>query len=181
MFTTLDGFIAGPKGEFLDYEPSAEEIEFANEVFGAADAVIFGRLTYEGFVSYWDTLDLADPAVSAWDVQFARIFRKLDRVVFSRTLPDIGGATTVVRDAIAATIGTLKEQPGRDLLLICGPDLLATLMQLDLVDQFRLLVRPTAIRRGRALFGEIQGELDLKLLSLKTFQSGVVMHHYQKA
>jgi dihydrofolate reductase len=53
LFTTLDGFIAGPNGEFDDYIPSDEEMRFANEFFRSADGVLFGRVTYEGFVSYW--------------------------------------------------------------------------------------------------------------------------------
>src|ERR1043165_4956809 len=76
-FATLDGFIAGPNGEFDDYEPSAEEMQFANELFGSMDGVLFGRVIYEGFVDYWDTLDLTDPANNALDIEYARIFRKL--------------------------------------------------------------------------------------------------------
>jgi dihydrofolate reductase len=89
MFTTLDGFIAGPNGEFDDYEPSVEEARFANAFFSSADGILFGRITYEGFVSYWDSLDLSDESISTTDIEFAKIFRKLTRVVISRTLDTV--------------------------------------------------------------------------------------------
>lgn len=179
MFTTLDGFIAGPNGEFDDYEPSDEEMKFANELFGSADGILFGRVTYEGFVSYWDALDLTDGSISKGDLEFARLFRNMTRVVFSRTLNNVDDKAILLKDNIAAQVSRLKQQPGRDLVLICGPELLSTLVQLGLVDECRILVKPRVLGRGKALFGDIQKKLHLKLLSTRVFESGVVMHHYQ--
>lgn len=181
MFTTLDGFIAGPNGEFLDYEPTAEEMEYANALFGSIDGILFGRIVYEGFVEYWDTLDLTDIANSPLDIEYARIFRRLTRVVFSRTLRSVPDNTLLIQDNIAEQITQLKQQPGKDFVLICGPDLLATLVQHGLVDEFILLVRPIAIGRGKALFGQISEQLQLELISTGVFKSGVVKHHYRIA
>lgn len=181
MFTTLDGLIAGPNGEFLDYAPSDEEMAFANQFFGTADGILFGRTVYEGFVSYWDALDPTDPSVSKADIEFAGIFRGMTRVVFSRTLEDVGDGAILIRDDIAAQVSKLKQEPGRDLLLICGPELLSTLVGLGLVDEFRILVRPVTLGRGKALFGDVQETLQLELLSTRVFESGVVMHHYRLA
>ena len=181
MFTTLDGFIAGPNGEFDDYIPSDEEMKFANELFSSADGILFGRVTYEGFVSYWDTLDLTDASISEGDAEFARIFRNMARVVFSRTLEHVEDNTVLIKDNIAAEVSKLKQQPGRDLMLVCGPELLATLTQLGLVDEYRILVKPRVSGRGKALFGEIKERVLLKLLSTRVFESGVVMHQYQPA
>ena len=179
MFTTLDGFVAGPNGEFLDYEPSGEEMAFANELFGSADGILFGRVTYEGFVSYWDALDATDATIGEDDVEFARIFRNMTRVVFSMTLDRVDGNAILIKDNIAAEVSKLKRQPGRDLLLICGPELLSTLVGLGLVDEFRILIRPMILGCGKALFGDIPERLQLKLVSTRIFESGVVMHHYE--
>lgn len=181
MFTTLDGFIAGPNGEFDDYVPSDEEMKFANEFFSSADGILFGRVTYEGFVSYWDTLDLTDASIGEGDAEFARIFRNMTRVVFSRTLEKVEDNTILIKDDIAAEVMKLKQEPGRDLALICGPELLATLAQLGLVDEYLILVKPRVSGRGKALFGEIKERVLLKLLSTRVFESGVVMHQYQPA
>ena len=181
MFTTLDGFVAGPNGEFDDYEPSREEHEFANSLFGAADGVMFGRRTYEGFVEYWDALDLTDLSVPKAEIEFARIFRKMKRVVFSRTLESAPENTLLIQTDYALQVNALKQQPGQDLLLICGPELLATLLEHHLVDEYRIMVKPSAIGRGTALFGEIGEKLRLNLVSTHVFQSGAVMHHYRTA
>ncbi|MDQ5811246.1 MAG: dihydrofolate reductase family protein [Actinomycetota bacterium] len=179
MFTTLDGFIAGPNGEFLDYDTSDEEMAFANELFGSADGILFGRATYEGFVSYWDALDPADASIGEADVEFARIFRNMTKVVFSRTLDRVDGNAILIKGNIDAEVSKLKRQPGRNLLLICGPELLSTLVKLGLVDEFRILVRPMVLGRGKALFGDIPERLRLKLASTRVFESGVVAHHYE--
>ncbi|CAN5867563.1 dihydrofolate reductase family protein [soil metagenome] len=179
MFTTLDGFIAGPNGEFDDYEPSAEEHQFANELFSKADGLLFGRETYEGFVAYWDALDLNDSSIPAVELEFAKLFRKMTRVVFSRTLKHVPDNTILIQDNLAEAVAKVKQEPGSNLLLICGPELLATLIQLGLVDECQLLIKPTVLGQGKALFGDIQGKLRLKLLATRMFESGAVMHHYQ--
>ena len=179
MLATLDGFIAGPNGEFDEYEPSAEEHSAANELFSAVDGILFGRKTYEGFVGYWDTLDLSDTSNSPVEVEFAKIFRRLQRVVFSRTLETVDDKAILIKDNLASEVVKLKQQPGRDFLLICGPELLATLVQHNLVVELRILVKPTVLGRGKALFGEVPAKLHLKLLSTRVFESGGMLHHYQ--
>jgi dihydrofolate reductase len=151
MFASLDGFIAGPNGEFDDYEPSNEEMVFANEVFGAAEGILFGRVCYEGFVDYWDSLDLADPDTKPLEADFARIFRQMTRVVCSRTRDQAEGNDILIKDHIAEQVTQLKQQPGGDLLLVCGPELLAALVQHGLVDECRILIKPSVQGRGMAL------------------------------
>ena len=179
MFTTLDGFIAGPNGEFDEYEPSAEEHQFANELFRSADGILFGRITYRGFVDYWDALDLTDPAIPAVERDFAEIFRKLTRVVFSQTLDQVPANTILIKADLADAVAKVKQASGRNLLLICGPELLATLVDLGLVDECCLLIKPTILGQGQALFGELGKKLHLNLLQTKVFASGAVMHHYR--
>jgi len=179
MITTFDGFIAGPNGEFTDYEPSAEEMAFANELFGNADALLFGRVIYEGFVGYWDVLDVNDTSLPAYDREFARMFREKARVVFSRTLETVPADTIVVNENRVADVLTLKAQHGGYLLLLCGPDLLATLIQDGLVDECQILVTPMVLGQGLALFGNLQGKLGFNLLTTQIFESGSVLHHFQ--
>jgi dihydrofolate reductase len=181
MFTSVDGFIAGPNGEADDHEPSEEEHRFANELFDAADALLFGRVTYEGFIAYWDTLDLRDRSIPVVERDFAEIFRRKQRVVFSRTLEQVDPKARLIKDNLATEVTALKQQPGGDLLLICGPELLATLVDLGLVDEYLLLVKPTALGRGKALFGALQNKLRLSLVSTRVFASGAVLHHYAGA
>jgi dihydrofolate reductase len=181
MFTTLDGFIAGPNGEFDAFDPSEEELAVGNEFFRSVDGFLFGRVIYEGFVSYWDALDLTDGPLSPATREFAHICRQTTRVVFSRTLQQVDANAILIKDNIAAEVAKLKQQPGRDLALVCGPALLATLVGLGLIDEYRLMVLPSALGRGKALFGDLQVGLKLKVVSTRVFTSGTVLHHYRSA
>ena len=181
MFISVDGFITGSEGEFDDYEPSAEEAHFANEFFGLADGIVFGRVTYEGFISYWDSLDLTDPSIPKTDIEFAGLFKKKARIVISRTLEQVGPNTIHIKEDIAREIWKLKQTTDHYFVLICGPELLATLIELGLVDEYRLLVKPRAFGRGKAMFANITKKLPLKLLSTRVFESGTVMLHYEVA
>jgi len=181
MFTTLDGFIAGPNGEFDDYEPSDEEMDFANEFFGSLGGIMFGRVIYQQFVEYWDSLDPLDGSLPPRDAEFARIFRRTQRIVFSRTLEAVPDDAILIRDDLSARITELKSSVGSDFGLICGPELLSSLVGLGLVDECIILVKPKATGLGLALFGELGDTLRLQLLTTRAFASGTVAHHYRLA
>ena len=154
---------------------------FGNEFFRSVDGFLFGRVIYEGFVSYWDTLNLSDDSLSPANREFAHIFRHTTRAVFSRTLQQVDANAILVKDNIADEVAKLKQQPGRDLALVCGPELLATLVRLGMIDEYRLMVLPTALGLGKALFGNLQEALKLTLVSTRAFSSGTVLHHYRSA
>lgn len=178
MSMSLDGFIAGEEGAPSAFEPSHEEHRAANDLFSTAGGVLFGRITYEGFASYWDALDPASGDFPDVEIEFARIFRQLRRFVFSRTLEAVDDKAVLIRDPIASRITALKQQPGGDLLLVCGPELLAALTALGLVDECLIVTHPVVLARGKALFGGLQQALVLRLLSTTPFASGAVMHRY---
>lgn len=178
MQPTIDGFISGPNGEFDDFEPAPDTHQFANDLFSSVDGVIFGRTTYEGFTGYWDTIDLTPTEGRELEVEFAKIFRSLKRVVFSRTLTEVAANTTLICDNPFEQLTAIKQQPGRGYLLVCGPELLSTLISHNLVDEIKLSVMPKVIGRGKALFGQIQTKPKLKLLSLQKFESGTILEHY---
>lgn len=175
MFTSLDGFIADPDGG-LDWVPIDDELmRFANAYFGAADGIVFGRNVHEGFVAYWDALDPDDPSVTELEVEFARIFEGMERIVASTTSRDTPDGTIVIADAVPATIGKLKDRPGHDLLLICGPQLRSTLAEHGLIDRYRTLVAPVVLGEGVPLFGTTREPVRLRLTDSTVFEGGVVM------
>src|SRR5438309_11214055 len=90
MMTSIDGFMARPDGS-LDWVPIDDEsMGFGSEVFGEYDGIVFGRNVYQEFVDYWDGLDPSDPSKTQGEVEFAEIFRKMTRIVVSRTLDTVG-------------------------------------------------------------------------------------------
>lgn len=181
MSMTLDGFVAGPNDEFDDFEPSIEEHVFANQLFDSMDSVMFGRITYEGFVGYWDAINLNDTTAPAQEIAFARIFQRLERIVVSRTLSTTANNTIVIRDGTKKQVEKLKERAGRDMILVCGPELLGDLMEHQLVDEFVLMIKPRVLGRGKSLFRDVKTVTNFRLLATKEFKSGTVMHRYVKA
>jgi len=181
MFMTADGFIAGPQGEFDSYEPSSAEQEMANEFFRGADAIMFGRVCYQGFVEYWDALDLTSPTTPPLEAEFARFFRDKPLVVVSRTLKQVVPRATLIADNVAAQVATLRQQMTGYVALVCGPELIATLMAEGLVDELRLLTKPSVQGSGLALFRDLRQRQQLALLNTHAFESGTVLHHYRTA
>jgi dihydrofolate reductase len=183
MSTSLDGFIGGADEatatENTVDTPDQEDHRYANQLFADADTVLFGRVTHEGFTGYWDALDLSDASVPAVEAEFARAFRQLNRVVFSRTLTQVADNTLLINDDIENQVNQLKQQPGQDLLLVCGPELLATLAGHGLVDELLLIIQPKALGNGQSLFGKLRQPLKLTLKNTREFRSGGVLHHYQ--
>lgn len=127
---------------------------------------------------YWPTAD-SDPASTPAVVEFARIWREMPKIVFSRTLERADWNTTVMRNVDAEQILELKAQPGGDLAL-GGADLAATFMQHDLIDEYRLYVHPVVIGSGKPLFPASDRRVGLRHVETRTFGNGVVLLSYRR-
>ncbi len=173
MNVTLDGFAAGPHGE-LDWATMDAEIAKEVKANSTANVLLMGRVTYDMMVQYWPTAPTDD--------LFTDMMNHSPKFVFSRTLEAAFWGdwdnTTVVHDNIAETIATLKAQPGKDMVILGGPDIIATFAALDLIDEYHLNVNPVVIGEGRPLFKDVTTPLRLTLLETKPFPSGVVALRY---
>src|SRR5438477_8557264 len=124
MSVSLDGFFEGPHHD-LDWHMVSDELHrHFNAQLSAMGAFLDGRRTYELMAAYWPTAD-ADPASSAAVVEFARIWREMPKIVFSRTLDRADWNATVLGEVVPAQIHALKAQPGGDMVL-GGANLAAT-------------------------------------------------------
>jgi dihydrofolate reductase len=183
--TTLDGFIADARGELWSrFVWGEEQMAFNNAFFRTADTWVLGRRMYEAIVPWWDAVAAGAPpeeagALTERDHEFAALQRAMTRVVVSRTLDDAGGTRVVVRERVAEELLALKRRPGRDVVLSCGPDLLALLAgRPGLVDQYLVVVHPAALGRGVQLFGGLERELPLALREATVFEAGCVALRY---
>lgn len=180
MSVSLEGFFEGPAGE-LDWHLVDDELHsHFNEQLAAMSAFLEGRVTYELMEEFWPTAD-ADLRSTGPMVEFARIWRDMPKIVYSRTLEleRAGSNTTVVREVVAEEVLALKAQPGGD-MVVGGANLAAAFMRHDLVDEYRLYVHPVVLGRGRPLFPPSDATIDLRLAEARTFGNGVVLLRYQR-
>jgi dihydrofolate reductase len=175
MSVSLDGFIAGPNGE-IDWSAPDEELHrFHNQRTRELGAHFCGRRLYEVML-YWET---ADENPSAAEHEFARIWKKLPKIVFSKTLEKVEGNATLATDGIAEEVARLKQQPGKD-LAVGGAGLASAFAKLGLVDEYRLFVSPVVLGGGTPFFPALEERINLELVETRTFGSRVVYVRYRR-
>ena len=178
MGVSLDGFIAGPNGE-IDWSAPDEELHrFHNQQVREIGAHLCGRRLYE-VMTYWETAD-ENPAAAEYELEFARIWKNLPKIVFSKTLEKVEGNARLVRDGVAEEVARLKESPGQD-IAVGGAGLASTLIKLGLVDEYRLFVNPVILGGGTPYFPPLEERIDLELVETRTFASRVVYVRYRRA
>jgi dihydrofolate reductase len=139
-----------------------------NELF-SSDALLLGRVTYQGFAAAWP--GRTDEA------GFADRMNNLPKYVVSKTLKEVKwNNSKLIKENIAEEVSKLKRQPGRDILIAGSATLVQSLTQHDLIDEYQLLVYPVALGSGRRLFGD---RANLRLVGTKPFSSGVVALQYE--
>lgn len=176
MSVSVDGYFEGPNRE-IDWHLVDEELhDHFNQVLGVMSAFIDGRRTYELMAGFWPTAD-ADPSSTRPMVEFAKIWRDMPKIVFSRTLQRADWNATIVRTLDPEQILELKQQPGGDVAL-GGTDLAAAFRRYDLIDEYRLYVHPVVLGRGNPLFQPEDSTTNLRLVESRVFGNGVVLLHY---
>lgn len=168
-FLTLDGVMEEPTPWQSGYaDPESDQFK-RNELFGS-DALLLGRVTYEGFAAYW-------PAATDTG-EFGERMNSLPKYVVSGRLKEATWNNAhIISQNVAQDIAHLKQQAGGDILVYGSAELVRFLLLRGLVDQMNLLVYPVVLGPGKRLFGE--GEiLGLSLAGTQTFSSGVVRLTY---
>ena len=178
MTVSLDGFIADPNGE-IDWSAPDEELHrFHNQRVREIGAHLLGRRLYEVML-YWETAE-ENPAASDYELEFARIWKAIPRIVFSKTLEKVEGNARLVRDDVAGEVARLKQEPGKD-LAVGGAGLASTLIDLGLVDEYQLFVSPVVLGGGTPFFPPLEKAINLELIETRTFGSRVVYLRYRRA
>ena len=174
---SLDGFIAGPHGE-IDWSAPDEELHrFHNDQTREVGAHLCGRRLYE-VMTYWETAD-ENPSAPEHELEFARIWKEMPKIVFSKTLEKVEGNARLVRDGVVEEVAKLKEEPGKD-LAVGGAGLASTLIKAGLVDEYRLFVSPVVLGGGTPYFPALDERIDLELVETQTFGSRVVYVRYRR-
>lgn len=157
-----------------------ENYEYYSDVLREADLLVYGRKTYELMVPFWPEVAKSRSMREAAN-EFADVFDSLDKVVFSQSLDTAGENTRIVRTNLADEILRLKQQPGKK-ILTGGVSVPSQLIELGLVDEYRVLVHPVIAGEGTRLLEGISlpKQLQLRLVESKIFKSGCVALRYLK-
>ena len=171
LFMTLDGVVEAPdKWSFPFW--SDETGKFKSDELRATDALLLGRVTYEGFAAAWPGRKDEEG--------FADRFNSIPKYVASKTLKKLEWNNShLIKGDLAAEVSKLKQQPGRDVVIHGSPTLIRSLLPHDLIDEYRLLVYPIVLGRGKRLFDEAS-QAKLKLAESETFSKGVVKLVYRR-
>lgn len=166
-FLSLDGVMEAPMWTFKYWND--EIAQFKGEESSASDALLLGRVTYQGFAAAWpESKDEGAP-----------YFNSVRKYVVSTTLDKAEWNNSVlIKDNVVAEITKLKQEDGKDIAVHGSATLVQTLIQHDLVDCFRLLVYPVVLGKGIRLFQE-GTTATLKLVEAKSFSSGVAALIYE--
>jgi dihydrofolate reductase len=172
---TLDGVIDATEGWFEAFDEDVDQsdvIAALREQQEAADAVLFGRQTFEDMRGFW-------PLQTDDQTGVTEYLNKVQKYVVSSTMKDPEWArTTVLSGELKGEIEGLKSQTGKDIVATGSIQLVHNLIALGLVDEYRLFVYPVVIGKGARLFEDATDFPKLKFAGSQTFQSGIVLLQY---
>ena len=178
MSVSLDGFIAGPDGDIGFTAPDQELFRFHVEQTRRIGVELMGRGLYETMLVWRD----ADAAPSGPDeLEFARIWKPIPKVVFSTTLEQVQGNARLASGGLAEEIERLRAEPADGDIAIGGATLAAEAAALGLIDEYRARVYPVLAGGGIPFFPQHGRRVDLELVETRTFSSGVVYLRYRVA
>lgn len=178
MLVSLDGFIEAPGHDIGWTIPDDELHQHFNDEARIVTTHLYGRRMYETMAAFWPTAD-EDPDAPDIVAEYSRLWRNNEKIVASTTLQEVGWNSRIVRDNVVAEVAALKQQPGSDMDL-GGAGLAATLIQADLIDEYRLYVHPVILGAGSPMLPALRDRLGLRLLEARTFGSGVVLLRYER-
>jgi dihydrofolate reductase len=180
-YVTVDGVMTDPggvgeieRGGWSSAYFNDELAEYQSEQLFASDALLLGRVTFEGFAAAW-------PSMEETEGEFAVRMNTLPKFVASRSLHEpLPWNGTLLKGDLADAVAKLKEQPGQDILIYGSGQLVEVLHARGLIDEYRLMVFPVTLGDGKHLFRE-GTKADLKLTDTKTTGTGVLMLTYEPA
>jgi dihydrofolate reductase len=180
QFISVDGVVEDPGGaESFDrggwafkFERGEEGDRFKLDEVMGAEALLLGRVTYEGFAAAWPSRE----------GEFADKFNTMPKYVVSSTLRNPSWSNTTVLDGdVVETVSKLKRQEDGDIVVHGSGRLAQTLLEHDLVDELRLMVFPVVLGSGKRLFGETSDKKRLQLVESKAVGGGVAILIYRPA
>ena len=170
MQMTINGYVGGINGEndWMTWNPDTEFTAFLCSLLDTSDTLLLGRKTAESIINYWEDTAEKNPAHP-----FAKKIAALPKLVFTKTLDKPGwNNTTLAIGDLAEEITALKKQNGKDILVFGGAGFVSALIQEGLVDEYHLIINPTAMGSGMTIFNSLDGIQKFTPLQSKLYPGG---------
>lgn len=179
MHLSLDGFVAGPKGEMNWIKAEQEIFEYVGKRISEGDTALYGRVTYQMMENYWPTAG-SKPTATKHEIEHSKWYNNVHKIVLSKTMKDsVLPNTEIISNNIYNKINEIKQQPGKEILLFGSPTATHSLIQQNLIDGYWLFVNPIILGRGIPLFLDIKDKIKLNLLPIiHQFNCGVIELNY---
>jgi dihydrofolate reductase len=177
MQMTINGYVGGPNGEndWMTWNPDTEFIEFLSSLLDTSDTLLLGRKTAEGIIKYWEDTANENPAHP-----FAKKIAALPKIVFTKTLDkSTWNNTTLAKGNLAETIASLKKQSGKDILVFGGAGFVSSLIKEGLIDEYHLIINPTAMSKGMTIFNSLDGIQKFTPIQSKLYPGGKTVLSYK--
>lgn len=172
MYVSLDGVVAEPAWTGPYWNDQLADLQA--EYLYSSDALVLGRVTYEGFAAAWPGMD-----ESTGD--FGKKMNSMPKFVASRTLEQGEWNATILKGDLATEVTALKDETGGDLLIYGSGDVVDELTRHSLIDEYRLMVHPVLVGSGKKLFQGLASTIGLRLVDTVTTDTGVAILTYAKA
>jgi dihydrofolate reductase len=170
-YVTLDGRVDDPQDWSVPYDDD-ELVKYHTDLVTNSDGLVLGRKTYEIFAAIW-------PARSG-EFEYIDKYNSMAKYVASTTLKDLEWHNSnLIQGDVLDGVAELKKQPGQDLLVYGGLDLIHSLLEHELIDEYRLLVHPVVLGKGRSFFKNGAERVNLDLIDTTVIPSGVAVLTYQ--
>jgi len=168
--TTIDGFIEGPNREIDWIIYDNEQFKELEEFWKSIDAMFHGRKTYEASLKMKG--EVTEEMISA--------FAHMKQYVFSNTLKEVEQGYILVNGDLKTEVEKIRSEPGKDIAVFGGAELLSSLLNYDLVDELSLAICPSLIGKGKAFFPRIEKRIDWQVKEVKTYESGLISITYRR-
>jgi dihydrofolate reductase len=171
VFIALDGVVEAPDQWHFPYY-NDEMGAAVDATLGAADTILFGRKTYDGFAGAWPDRE----AAGGEDAHFAKVLGDVRKIVVSnRPLEFTWRNSEQLQGDLVQTVTALKNEPGAGTIAMSGSvSVVRQLLAARLLDELHLLMHPIAVRKGMRLFDEGEPPIPLRLISSQAFETGVL-------
>lgn len=175
---TIDGYFAGEDGDISWHNVDDEFNKFAIEQTQQFGGIIFGKTTYKIFEDFWQKA-LKDPKTSDDDRKIAQIIDDMWKIVFSKSLKEVAWKNSKLYDDIdPSEVKKWKEYQGPDLAIFGSGTIVQQFTNLGLVDEYRLLVNPLVLGKGKPMFANMKDKVNLKLTNTRSFKNGNILLTY---